>query len=55
MKIYCTQLKDSFVKLFLSGAIAFAAGIVYLIVMFSTGGGTLSQIIGFTMAMSNTV
>mmetsp|Transcript_12215 Transcript_12215/g.18316 ORF Transcript_12215/g.18316 Transcript_12215/m.18316 type:complete len:780 (+) Transcript_12215:39-2378(+) len=48
------KLKDSFVKLFLSGLMAFAAGIVYLIFMFSTGGGSLTQIIGFTMAMSNT-
>ena len=32
-----------------------AAGIVYFIVMLSSGSGSLYQIIGFTMAMSNTV
>ena len=49
------QLKEAFLKLIVSGIIAMVAGIVYFIVMLSSGSGSLYQIIGFTMAMSNTV
>ena len=42
-------------KLILSGVVAAAAGTVYFIVMLFSGSGSLYQIIGFSMAMSNTV
>eukprot|EP01036_Dinobryon_divergens_P028351 gene28351-37283_t len=47
-------LKEAFLKLIVSGVIAMVAGMVYFIVMLSSGSGSLYQIIGFTMAMSNT-
>eukprot|EP01035_Chromulina_nebulosa_P034696 gene34696-46579_t len=48
------KLKEAFLKLIVSGVIAMVAGMVYFIVMLSSGSGSLYQIIGFTMAMSNT-
>lgn len=41
-------------KLICSGILAMIAGIIYLIYMFASGGGSFNKIISFTMAMSNT-
>jgi hypothetical protein len=48
------KLKDSLRKLLFAGLAALAAGVVYLVFMVSSGGGSVTKVAGFTMAMSNT-
>ncbi len=45
---------DSIYRLVLAGILAVLAGIIYIIYLVSTSGGTFSQVIGFVMAMGNT-
>mmetsp|Transcript_5899 Transcript_5899/g.13016 ORF Transcript_5899/g.13016 Transcript_5899/m.13016 type:complete len:780 (-) Transcript_5899:165-2504(-) len=48
------KLYDSVYRLLLTGLIAVAAGVVYVIWMVSSTGGSLSEVVGFVMAMGNT-
>ncbi len=45
---------DSLYNLVFSGILALLAGVIYIVYMVSTSGGTFSQVIGFVMAMGNT-
>jgi len=45
---------DSVYNLIFSGILAVLAGVIYIIYLVSTSGGTFSQVIGFVMAMGNT-
>jgi hypothetical protein len=38
----------------MTGLIALAAGVIYIIYMVSSTGGSLSEVVGFVMAMGNT-
>ena len=48
------QLYDAFRQNFIMGCLAAVAGIVYIIYMTITSGGSLFEVIGFMMAISNT-
>ncbi len=41
-------------RLFMAGLMAVAAGVIYILYMVFSGGGSFSQVLGFMMAMGNT-
>lgn len=45
---------DAVYRLLFAGLIAIVAGVIYIVYLVSTSGGTFAQVLGFVMAMGNT-
>ena len=45
---------DAVYRLLVTALVALVAGVIYVVYLASTSGGSLSQVIGFVMAMGNT-